>query len=64
VVAGVGLDVLERRYIAAVKIRTPDLPVYILVIVLTVVPHTDLNIIEKSLLMKKDGSFGLGFVDS
>jgi hypothetical protein len=37
---------------AAAKIRTPDLPAYIVVILLIVLPHTDLKIIQKSVLIK------------
>ncbi len=45
------------------RFEPPDLPAYILVIVLTVLPHTDLKIIEKSILIKRDGRFGLGVFD-
>jgi len=34
------------------KILTPDIAVYIVVIVLSVLPHTDLKIIQKSILIK------------
>ena len=46
------------------KIGTPDLPVYILVIVLTIMPFTDLKVIQKSILIKWDGSLGLDVFDS
>jgi hypothetical protein len=39
-------------FFASAKIRTPDLPVCVLVIVLTVQLHTDLKIIQKSVLIK------------
>jgi hypothetical protein len=34
------------------KISTPDLPAYILVIVLIMLPLTDLKVIQKSILIK------------
>jgi hypothetical protein len=49
---------------AAAKIWTPDLTAYILVSLLTVLPHTDLKIKQKSVLRKWDGRFGLGVFDS
>jgi hypothetical protein len=47
--AGTGLDVLEKRYFSC---SCQDLPVYILVTVLTLLPHTDLKLIQKYILLK------------
>jgi len=50
--------------IAPAKIWTPDLPVYILVILLTVLlPDSDLKIIQHSVLLNLNGSFGLDELD-
>jgi len=40
-----------------------DLPVYILVSVLTLLSHTDLKIIQKYILQKLDWKFGLDVFD-
>ena len=45
--------------VAPAKIWTPDLPVYILVIVLIMLPHNDLKVMQKAVLIKWDGRFGL-----
>jgi hypothetical protein len=49
--------------LAPAKIWTPDLPAYILVILLIVLPHTDLKIIQKFVLIRWNGSFGLNVFD-
>jgi hypothetical protein len=49
----------RKNSIASAKICTPDIPAYILVIILNVMPHTDLKIIQMSVLMKWDGWFVL-----
>jgi len=46
------------------RFEPPDLTAYILVSLLTVLPHTDLKIKQKSVLRKWDGRFGLGVFDS
>jgi hypothetical protein len=47
--AGAGVDVLEKRYFSC---SCQDLAVYVLVIVLTLLPQTDLKIIQKYILLK------------
>jgi len=49
--------------IVPAKFWTPDIPAYILVIVLTVLLHTDLKIIQTSILIKWDWRFGLDVFD-
>jgi len=46
------------------EIWTSDLPVYILVIVLTMLPHTGLKKMQKSVLINWDGRIGLDVFDS
>jgi len=53
----------RRSCLASVKIWTADLPAYVPVIVLTVLPHNGWKITQKSLLTKWDGGFGLGVFD-
>ena len=55
----VWMDRRRDSSVASAKIWTPDLPAYILVIVLTVLPDIDLKIIHKSILIERDGRFGL-----
>jgi hypothetical protein len=45
--------------LAPSKIWTPDFPAYILVTVLTMLPLTDLKVIQKSVLINRDGRLGL-----
>jgi hypothetical protein len=47
--AGTGLDVLEKRCFSC---SCQDLPAYILVTVLTLLPHIDLKIIQKYIVLK------------
>jgi len=49
---GAGLDVLEKSSLATAKILTADLPAYIPLTVLTVLPHGDMKIIQMYLLIK------------
>jgi len=57
---GTGLDGLEKRYFSC---SSQDLSAYILVTVLTLLPHTNLKIIQKYILLKLDGRFGLDMFD-
>ena len=50
--------------IGSAKIWTPYLQAYILVILLIMLPHTDMKIIQKSVLIKWNGNFGLDVFDS
>ena len=50
--------------VASAKIWTADLPAYIPLTVLTVLPHSDMKVIQKSLLIKWDSRFGLDVYDS
>ena len=49
--------------LVSAKLRTPDLPVCI-VVILTMLLHTDLKIIQKCVLIKWDGRFGFVVFDS
>ena len=49
--------------IAPVKNWTPDLTAYILVLLLIMLPHADLKIIQMSVLIKRNVSFGLDVFD-
>jgi hypothetical protein len=60
VVPGTGLDVLEKsQFYCSIQDLNRSSSATILVILLTMLPLTDLKEIQKSILIKLDGSLGL-----